>query len=276
MKPHERTVAIAVAPNGARKTKADHPALPMTPAELAACAQACCAAGAAMIHVHVRDKEGRHILDAEAYRAAFAAIRSAVGDRLILQATTEAVGIYPRAAQMALLRKLRPEAASLAIREIMPDAASEAEGAAFLAWAHRERIWAQYILYNPEEVVRFETLRRRGVIPTARPSVLLVLGRYTAGQQSAPRDLLPFLSALDPAVDWSVCAFGRDECACALAAAALGGGARVGFENNLLLADGATAPSNAALVAQLAAGLAAMGRRPATADELRARRASDR
>lgn len=47
-------VAIAVAPNGGRRTKADHPAVPMTPDELAATAADCLAAGAAMIHVQDR------------------------------------------------------------------------------------------------------------------------------------------------------------------------------------------------------------------------------
>jgi uncharacterized protein (DUF849 family) len=47
--------SIMVAPNGARRTKQDHPALPMNAAETARCAAACHAAGAAMIHVHVRD-----------------------------------------------------------------------------------------------------------------------------------------------------------------------------------------------------------------------------
>ena len=43
-----------MAPNGARKTRQDHPALPITPAELAACAAACRDAGASMLHLHVR------------------------------------------------------------------------------------------------------------------------------------------------------------------------------------------------------------------------------
>ncbi len=75
-------VPIAVAPNGGRRTKADHPALPMTPEELARTAAECLDAGAAMIHVHVRDRDGKHLLDAEAYRQAIGAIRAEVRDRL--------------------------------------------------------------------------------------------------------------------------------------------------------------------------------------------------
>ena len=60
-------VAIAVAPNGGRRVKVDHPAIPLTAKELAETAAECLEAGAAMIHVHVRDAGGGHLLDADAY-----------------------------------------------------------------------------------------------------------------------------------------------------------------------------------------------------------------
>ncbi len=111
-------MAIAVAPNGGRRTQADHPALPLTPAELARVAAECRDAGAAMIHTHVRDRDGDHLLDAEAYRAAIAAIRAEVGDDLVLQITSESLGRYRPEEQMAVVRATRPEAVSLALREL--------------------------------------------------------------------------------------------------------------------------------------------------------------
>ena len=81
-------LVVAVAPNGARKSQQDHPALPITPEEIAREAAACAEAGAAMLHLHVRDAQGRHSLDVEAYRTAIAAVRRAVGQRMILQVTT--------------------------------------------------------------------------------------------------------------------------------------------------------------------------------------------
>lgn len=260
---------IAVAPNGARRTKVDHPSLPMTPGEIARCAAETAEAGAALIHLHVRDAAGRHTLDVGAYQAAIAAIRAEVKDRIIIQATSEAVGIYRPAEQMAMVRVLRPEGVSLAIREILPDAASEPEGAAFLAWLVRERITPQFILYSPEDLARLRDLVRRGVVPLARPFVLFVLGRYSAGQRSEPADLLAFLQPMPADTIWAVCAFGPTENACALAAAALGGHARVGFENNLCLADGRIAPDNAALVRQVAAGADLLGRGLADAAAVR-------
>ena len=260
---------LAVAPNGARKTKADHPALPITAAEIAATAAACREAGAAMMHLHVRDPEGRHSLDVATYRDAIAAVRAAVGRDLVVQVTSEAVGIYGPEEQMRMVRELKPEAVSLAVREIVPDAASETAAAAFLAWVAAERILPQFILYSDEDLRRFDDLVARGVVPGDRQLVLFVLGRYTKDQTSEPRDLMPFLAANSRDHHWSVCAFGPRETACAVAAAALGGHARVGFENNLHLPDGSLAADNAALVAAVAEGLRAIGARPATADEAR-------
>ena len=85
---------LAVAPNGARKTRADHPAMPVTAEECARAAAACREAGAAMIHLHVRDADQKHSLDAGAYADAIAAVRRETGDAMIIQMTTEAVGVY--------------------------------------------------------------------------------------------------------------------------------------------------------------------------------------
>ena len=261
-------VLIAVAPNGARRGKGDHARLPITPAELAETARAAADAGAAMIHLHVRDEQGRHSLAEAHYRPALAAVAEAVGERLIVQATSEAAGVYQPAEQRAAMRALKPAAMSLALREIVPPG-DEAEGGRFLDWAAAGGILPQFILYEPAEVTRLAALIEQGVVPWRRPPVLFVLGRYTPGQRSQPRDLLPFLAANAPQFPWMVCAFGAQEGAAGLTAALLGGQVRLGFENNLLLPDGQPAPDNAALVAVLARSLALQGRRPATAAEAR-------
>jgi uncharacterized protein (DUF849 family) len=260
---------IAVAPTGARKTKADHPALPITPSEIAATAAACREAGAALIHLHVRDRDGGHSLDADAYRAAIAAIREQVGADIVVQITTEAVGRYRPEEQMAVVREVRPEAASVVISEIVPDEAGEAAAADFFDWMLRERITPQFILFSDADVRRFLDLRRRGVVPGTSHFVLFVLGRYSRGQQSKPADLLPFVAAWPGEDDWAVCAFGARESACALTAAALGGHSRVGFENNIHLGDGSIAPDNAALVAQCRQGTVSIGRPVADAGYVR-------
>lgn len=255
---------ISVAPNGARRTHSDHPALPVTPSELAATAAECLDAGASLLHMHVRDRDGHHSLDADHYREATQAVKAAVGDRLIIQVSTEAAGIYGRDEQMALLRALRPEAASLAIAELVPDAACEQEAAALFTWLRREHVLVQWILYSQADVLRFRDLLQRGVVPNPEPYVLFVIGRKPANGseiRAGAKQLVPFLSAwqeLDS--PWAVCAFNEAEHPCVVAAVAMDGHARVGFENNLRLADGTMAPNNASLVRQAVRTAALAGR----------------
>ncbi len=248
MSAHE--VMLMVAPNGARRTKADHPGLPLTPDELAAEARACMEAGAAAIHLHVRDGEGRHSLEPADYLPAIAAVREAAPD-MVVQITTEAVGRYGPAEQMACVRAVVPEAASLALRELAPDDEKETleRLRGFLRWMQVMDISPQFILYAPEEVERFLRLRSDGVIAFERPFLLFVLGRHSAEGGSAPEELDPFVEALgDACAEWAVCAFGPREAEIALHAARLGGHARIGFENNDRLPDGSVAESNADLV----------------------------
>lgn len=255
-----RPVSITVAPNGGRRTKADHPNIPISPVELASTARECLEAGAVMIHVHVRRRDGTHLLDADAYKLAIEAIRAEVGDRMVIQITTEALGVYEPAEQIAVLKSVKPEAASLALRELVPTQAHESSFAEALNWMRDENVLPQIILYEPAEAIRFAEMRQRGLVPWQDVPVLYVLGRYTPGQTSKPADLLPFLAADAPKFShWSVCAFGRDEAACVTAAALLGGHVRVGFENNLYTPDETLASGNASLVAAVATPLQSLG-----------------
>lgn len=264
---------VMAAPNGARRTKADHPNLPVTATELAAEAVLCRDAGASVLHLHVRDGQGAHSLDAGLYREALAEVRGALGDSMVLQVTTEAVGRFSPEEQIAVVRALKPEAVSLALRELAPDAAGEPAARDLFEWMRDNRVWAQVILYDPADIARFVSLAETGLFAVARPSVLLVLGRYTVGQVSDPQDLTPMLEALAPvrdAVSWWVCAFGAQENACMARAIAEGGNVRVGFENNFYLPDGRRAGHTADLVALAAETARAAGRPPLSAGEVRA------
>ena len=262
-------LAIAVAINGAHRTKADHPGLPMAIPEIAREAARCAEGGAAMLHLHVRDALGRHSLDADLYRDAVAEVRREAGPDLIVQVSTEAVGRYSPAQQMALVRTLRPEAVSLALGEIVPDAAAEAEAAAFYRGIAEAGTGVQHILYGAAEIHRLKDLMSRGIVPDSPPHALFVLGRHVAGQQSDPFALLPFLDAWPRDWTWSVCAFGRAETACVAAAAALGGHVRVGFENSIVRPDGTTASSNLDAVSAIIAVATALGRPIASGSDAR-------
>jgi len=266
-----RPVLITVAPNGARKLKQDHPQLPLTADELGETAAACSEAGASMLHLHVRDKDFTHSLDPELYQMAISQIRKVAGPDLIIQITTEAVGRYQPAEQMECVRKTQPEAVSLALRELIPEAKHESAAARFFHWLYNERIAPQYILYDSADTQTFKDLCQRGLIPDESIHILLVLGRYQASQESDPEALPPLLAHLESSWLWSACAFGRNESRCMDAAIEAGGHCRVGFENNLLLPDGNIASSNADLVqttADLAIEAGCSVADPATAREL--------
>ena len=260
---------ITVAPNGAYKQAADHAALPLTVQSLAATAKRCLDAGAAMLHLHIRDAHGRHSLDVDGYREAQRAVRAAVGNHMVLQITSEAAKVYRAPEQIAMVRALKPEAVSVGLREIDTDEIGRAGLATFFAELARERTMTQVILYDAADLRRWQALRADGTVPDAPWFLLFVLGRYSTTQTSDPRELLPFVEAHQGGEPWAVCAFGRAEQACITAAAAFGGHARVGFENNLLLRDGRIAADNAALVAQAVETAAALGRSLATADDIR-------
>lgn len=265
-------VVLMVSPTGARRTKSDHAALPITPEEIARATAASAESGASMVHLHVRDREGAHTLDANAYRETITAIERECGKgRVVIQLTSEQVGKYAPSDQIALIRELRPEAISISVKELIPDAAAERAADALTDWMATEQIAVQWIVYSRDELRRYLELRERDVIaPAANASLMFVLGRYTDGQESDPRSLLDYLEELGAdTTPWMVCAFDSRECAVALTAAALGGHARVGFENNLLLADGSVAGSPSALVRQCAQALPLVGHRVATTSEAR-------
>lgn len=251
--------ALMLAPNGARRTQADHPALPVTPEELAATARAGFAAGADSLHLHVRDENQRHSLDAGRYREAIAAISEAVPG-LAIQITTESAGIFEVADQYACLAALRPAAASISVRETARDGATAAK---VYALCREVGTRVQHILYTPDCLAQLEAWRNRGLIGPLQSDVIFVLGQYTPARHGQPQDLSSFLQAIAepgsgagsmaPAYrwNWSACAFGPQEIDCLLAAWSQGGGARIGFENNIHDAGGRLLADNAASIDRL-------------------------
>ena len=183
-----------------------------------------------------------------------------VSDRLIIQATTEACGVYSLDQQMAAIKELRPEAASFALRELLPDPAGEQLYADFFGWVAEAGILAQHILYSPDEAKRLGDLIDRRILPHGAASVLFVLGRHADGIASDPLGLFSYIEAWGERGPWSVCAFGPSEIRVAAAAAALGGHVRVGFENNLQRADGSLLESNAEQVERVASLARSIGR----------------
>ncbi|MFD2738898.1 3-keto-5-aminohexanoate cleavage protein [Sulfitobacter aestuarii] len=243
---------LMVAPNGARKGKADHPALPITLPEIIETAHACHRARADGLHLHLRDAGGVHILDSGLYREALAALGEAVPD-LAVQVTTEAVGLYTPAEQRQLVRDLRPALVSVSLAEMLAEGEFDA-GEEFYKECAEAGTAVQHILYGVDDLALFDRMETEGRLPAGPSQMLFVLGRRAKDQQSDPADLAPFIRWLaqrGDQPDWAICAFGRGETRCLQEAAEAGGKLRVGFENSFRNGDGTLAKDNAERVAEV-------------------------
>lgn len=263
-----------VAPNGARRSKADHPALPVTDAEIVEAAELCHVAGAHAAHLHVRDLAGNHILDADRYIGLLDAV-SLRCPNLIVQITTEAVGRYTPAEQRALIDEVKPAAVSIAFKELFATPAELAKNSAFIERTIAQGTAIQWIVYSAKEL---ESLARyfAANVSLKVQSLLFVLGRYHPEQDSQPRHIMAFVAEYEKHsvfrnVPWMVCAFGRGETASLAAALTFEGDVRVGFENSLWNADGTLAANNADRVQRMVHLAQQLGLTPATKEEARDR-----
>jgi len=263
-----RDVVIMVAPNGARKTRRDHAALPVSIADTVAEAAQCHAAGASALHAHVRGQNDEHVLDVGLYRELLAEMSRQVPEMLI-QITSEAVGIYTPAEQVACIQAVVPRMVSMCLREISSNFEQPEYARQFFEWCDENRVHVQHIVFSAEEFQHFLDYREQGVIPADHRCILFVLGRYNVNFQSEPVDLDPFLQYDLAGLDWFTCAFGSQEQQCVMAAINAGGHARIGFENNLYLPNGEIAANTAALVSSLVDSMATKSFLPASGSAAR-------
>ena len=254
---------IKAALNGGR-TRAEHPAIPITPAELAASAKESVAAGAGAIHFHVRGADGRESLDPADVAKALNAIRAAVPGTPVGVST----GAW-------ILRdaQLRHEVVSR--WKVLPDFAAvnfKEEGALPLAELllcrgigvevglsdvqGTQAFVDSGVQLSHQQVVAEIMLSEADVfLPTGIGSRCLrvLLEPFETSTETALETLEQIEGLLDAAgIDHPRVLHGTNETAWDLIdeAAARGYDTRVGFEDILTLPDGKQAPNNAALVAE--------------------------
>jgi uncharacterized protein (DUF849 family) len=216
--------------NGGR-TRAEHPAVPHSPAELAADAVAVRQAGAFALHVHPRDSSGAQTLAARACDAAVAAIRAAVPRLPIGLSTSEAIDPDPfaRAAAVRAWRQ-RPDFVSVNL--------SEVGWAGIVRAAVHAGIGVEAGLATPPEA---EELTRS---PFTH-QVVRALVEVHGGAEEA-RAVARLIPAGVPQL-WH--GYGARTWEVIAAAATAGVDVRTGLEDTLVLPDGSPAASNAELVA---------------------------
>ncbi|MGV6802078.1 MAG: 3-keto-5-aminohexanoate cleavage protein [bacterium] len=263
-------IIVMCAPNGARRSKADHETIPLSRDEIVVCAQEVMDAGCAILHLHIRDENGRHSLDVDTYRQTIEAIKDRLGDNLIIQVTTEAVGRYTPQEQANVIRRLRPEAASLALRELCPSEAYWPYIKELCLWMQDNSVHPQFILYSKQEIEIFVRLLQNGTIVSNRPFVLLVIGSHQRVAE-AVLETMNEMTALAQRYNfkWALCGFGAVEYVAAQYASQNGGHIRVGFENNIWDKDGQLVDSNKSLIINAAHQALRYQRPVATAQQAR-------
>lgn len=248
-----------VAPNGARLKYWDHKSLPLKLDEIVNTAKICEEAGANAIHLHVRDKNFEHILDKNIYQETISAIKKECSQDFIIQATTEAVGKYKPEDIITLVKELKPQCSSVALKEIITDFEDSKQlndAKKFYKFASDENIGIQHILYSKDDLIKFYKLLEQDIISQDRHSILFVLGRYNKDLNCDTSEIIPFLSTLESLsmqnyVDWMVCAFGQKEIPSLVNAAILDGHCRIGFENSRVKISGEKALDNASQISTL-------------------------
>ena len=236
---------LMVAPNGARKIKKDHPAVPLTISETVATAKSCYEAGAGAIHLHVRDKDGQHVLDAGLYKEALNELEHQV-PKMHIQVTTEAIGKYSPADMRKLAYDVTPPGASIGTSELIPSRKPEEEDIKLYKYLTEARTKIQHILYKPEDIDLLAELLNKAEIQINDAWCLFVIGHYS-GRISYPENISLFVKKMEEHkinLDWAICAFGKEEMICLEKAISLGGKIRVGFENSLFMPNGEIAPHN--------------------------------
>ena len=247
----DRKIIITCALTGAETTRQQQPALPVTPKELAESAYKAYMAGAAIVHLHVRNDDGKPSSDLKIFKEAMELIRKKCD--VVLELTTGgAVGMTPeeRIAPVAL----KPDMASLdcgsvnfgdeCIINTLPVMRQ------FASEMNRHGVKPTLECFDASHVFASHILIKEGLVkpPYHYGFVMNVVGgiRYT------PKMLGFLIDHLPPESYFTVMGIGKSYLSAMYGAIAYGGFIRVGFEDNIYYSKGRLAESNAELVERAA------------------------
>jgi len=262
MRPMPGTL-ITVAPTGAESTREQVPALPITLDQLVETAVRCEAAGAGMVHVHIRDDEGLPTLDPGRLADTVSALREATS--MLVQLSTGGSVHDPYDARLAVL-DAAPDSCSLTLGTV-----NFGDDVFMNPWPFvcelYERTQAagvvpEFELFDLGQVAALHRLLERFGLPYGgRVHCDLVMG-VPGGMPGNAATLVAAVQALpDVTTSWSATGIGRSTLPVALAALSCGGHLRVGMEDTVTLSRGVPVEHNAQLV-ERAASLATLAQRP--------------
>lgn len=262
---------ISAALTGSWPTKAQNPAVPITEEEIARAAIDAWRAGAAIVHLHVRNEQGKVTCDPTRYAKARDLIREAGCDVIINMSTGGGAGQTTDEQRMEPV-DLAPEIASFDCGSLNFGQTVFVNSPAFLdelaARMERNGVLPEIECFEPGHVWNALRLIEEGKLkpPQWFQFVLGVRG----GSPGTVKQLLHLLEMIPDGSLWSVCGIGRAQLPLGMTAMAMGGHVRTGLEDNLFYHKGQLAESNAQLVARLVRIAGEIGRPIASPDDARA------
>ena len=265
---------VNVALTGMVPTKADNPAVPVTPSEIVEDAERCVRAGASIVHVHARDDDGAPTWRAAVYAEIVGGIRERCPGAIVCVSTSGRSWkeLERRAQVLDLEGALRPDLASLTLGSLnFPKQASVNDPETIVALAermHERGIVPELEVFDLGMTDYARFLVERGVLRP--PFVFNVLLGSLGTLAATPLNLAMVTGALPEGSVWAGAGIGRFQLAVNVLAIASGGHVRVGLEDNLWLDVEKTRPAtNLALVERLVSLAHAVERPIATPAEAR-------
>lgn len=262
-----RKVVVTCALTGSFATLGKNPAVPVTPRQIADSALAAAQAGAAIVHIHVRDPgTAQPSMELSLYEEVVAHIRARNSDVVLNLTTGPGARFVPGkddplkpgpgstltrpATRMRHIERVRPQICTLDVGSMnfgpsvfinTPEHLAE-----MAAIAKASGTKPEIEVFDLGHIELARKLIADGLIE-APPLFQLCLG-ISFGAPATPEIMLAMRNTLPPGCNWSAFGIGRHQFPMVAQAVLLGGNVRVGLEDNLYLAAGQLAPSNAALV----------------------------
>ena len=267
-------VIVTVAQTGAITMKKQNANLPEQPEEIAASALACYNEGAAVVHIHARDKDGANTSDVAVFNDIHKRIRDACP--IVIEDST---GGGPNLTQEQRIECLlaHPEMASLNMGSMMrisgqykgvPWSNMPEEIDWYLGRMNELGVKPELEVYAHSMMREVYSIIERGIL---KPPyyIDIVLGmRYQGACDASPKIFAQIADLMPPGTIINCAAVGRDQVGMTTLSVLLGGHARVGLEDNVYYGKGDLA-TNARLAARTVRIIRELGKEPATPAEAR-------
>jgi uncharacterized protein (DUF849 family) len=278
---YERPCMVTCALSGVVANRAQCPGIPYTPEEYAAEAKRAYEAGAAVVHIHARTREGLPSYEVQDYRNIYDAVTAACP--VIINFSTGAISITTQQ-KIAHIQAIKPAIGALNMGSMN-----------YAKYNPQKRNFVfEFVFPNPfSEIVQIVTAMNEvktkpelecfdlGHVGNSYPLIdmgllkppyqySLIVGVLGGIPPTVP-NLIKMVDMLPPQSDWEVIGISLDQWRLVAAAIGLGGNIRVGLEDNFYLSPGVMAKSNGDLVEKAARMVRDQGREVATVEECRKR-----